>query len=44
MNTLALCCVLMIIVCKSGLWAMASFCYESWGKSVREVEEEVNAQ
>ncbi len=25
-------------------WAMTSFCYESWGKSEREVEEEVNAQ
>jgi hypothetical protein len=25
-------------------WALTSFCYESWGKSVREVEEEVNAE
>jgi len=25
-------------------WAMTSFCYESWGKSAREVEEEVNAR
>ena len=25
-------------------WALTSFCFESWGKSVREVEEEVNAQ
>jgi hypothetical protein len=25
-------------------WALTNFCYESWGKSVKEVEEEVNAE
>ena len=25
-------------------WALTGFCFESWGKSVGEVEEEVNAQ
>jgi len=25
-------------------WALTSFCFESWGKSVEEVEEEVNAE